>query len=166
LSFPPGHPFRYKAFISYNHRDLKFAKQLHRKLEAFSFRPSKQMGKSNKPLYPVFLDENELKAGSTLSEAIQDSIRESEYLIVICSANSVRSKWVKAELAFMKSLNREQDIIGVIPDKNGDETHLEHLAADFRSGKNKHLQLSKIAATMMGVELDEIYQRETRRKNK
>ena len=174
MSFPPGHPFRYKAFISYNHRDLKFAKHLHRKLEAFSFRPSKQMGKGDKPLHPVFLDENELKAGSTLSEAIQHSIRESEYLIVICSANSVQSKWVKAELAFMKSLNREHDIIGVIPDKNGDETHLaalfgaksEHLAADFRSGKNKNLQLSKIAATVMGVELDEIYQRETRRKNK
>jgi len=173
MSLPPGQPYRYKAFISYNHRDLKFAKSLHVKLEKFSFPSPNQKGK-NKPLYPVFLDQNELKAGSTLSEAIQDAIRSSKYLIIICSENSVNSKWVKAELAFMKELNRDDDIIGVIPDKNGNELHLaeffgqdsEHLAADFRPGKNKNLQLSKIAATIMEVELDELYRRESRRKNK
>jgi len=173
MSTPHGHTYRYKAFISYNHRDIKFAKSLHRKLENFSFPHPHQKGK-HKPLYPIFLDENELKAGSTLSEAIQEAITSSEYLIVICSENSVTSKWVRAELDFMRGLNRDKAIIGVIPDKQGDETHLknlfggnsEHLAADFRSGRNKNLQLSKIAATVMGVELDEIYQRETRRKNK
>jgi len=174
MSSPHGPSSRYKAFISYNHRDLKFAKQLHAKLENFRFKTKESSGETNKPLFPVFLDENELKAGSTLSEAIQNSIRASDYLVVICSKNSAESKWVKAELAFMQSLNRDKDIIGVIPDKHGDETHIaelfgpasEHLAADFRPGKNKNLQLSKIAATIIGVELDDVYQRESRRKNK
>ena len=165
--------YRYKAFISYSHRDSKFAKYLHKKLENYSFSGSGFKG-NTKPLFPIFLDESELKAGLTLSDAIQDAIKSSEYLIVICSKNSMLSKWVKAELSFMRELGRDLKIIGVIPDQDGDEAHLlelfgqdsEHLAADFRAGKNKYLQLSKIAATVTGVELDELYQRESRRKNK
>ena len=140
--------YRYKAFISYSHRDSKFAKYLHKKLENYSFSGSGFKG-NTKPLFPIFLDESELKAGLTLSDAIRDAIKSSEYLIVICSKNSMLSKWVKAELSFMRELGRDLKIIGVIPDQDGDEAHLlelfgqdsEHLAADFRAGKNKYLQL-------------------------
>lgn len=173
MSSPPKDRFRYKAFISYNHRDSKFAKKIHAKLENFSF-SSSQTGGNKKPLFPIFLDNSELKAGSNLSGAIQEAIKSSEFLIVICSKNSAASHWVNAEIALMRALNDDPKIIGVIADKEADETHLaellgqdiEHLAADFRLGKNKHLQLSKIAATMLDVELDELYQRESRRKNK
>ena len=173
MSQRPISQHKYKAFISYNHNDLKFAKYLHARLEKFSFSPSGST-KKERPLFPIFIDNSELKAGSNLSEAIKDAIQSSEYLIVICSKTSVTSKWVKAELALMRELNSNPRIIGVIPDKNGDESHLEalfgvdseHLAADFRSGKNKHLQLSKIAATVLNVDLDTLYQRENRRKNK
>lgn len=173
MSMPPRDGFRYKAFISYNHRDSKFAKKLHARLENFSFSSPQAKGDKN-PLFPIFLDNSELKAGSNLSDAIQDAIASSEYLIVICSKNAAASHWVKAEISLMREINENPKIIGVIADKEGDETHLaallgndiEHLAADFRPGKNKHLQLSKIAATILNVELDELYQRESRRKNK
>ena len=173
MSSPETNSYRYEAFISYNHRDLSFAKHLHNKLERFGF---SQPGKvsSGKPLYPIFLDQNELKAGSTLSEAIQNAIKSSKHLIVICSENSVQSHWVKSEISFMREIGRGDKIISVIPNQHGDESHVaalfgghsEQLAADFRSGKNKYLQLSKIAATIMKVELDELYQRASRRKNK
>lgn len=174
MSAPPKtEDIRYKAFISYNHRDAKFAKRLHTKLENFSFSFTKSDSKT-KPLFPIFIDNSELRAGSKLDDAIQDALARSQYLIVICSENSATSKWVKAEIALMRETNRDTKIIGVIPPKNGDESHLaelmgtqaEHLAADFRSGKNQSLQLSKIAATIMDVELDTLYQREARRKNK
>lgn len=166
-------PFRYKAFISYNHRDKKFAKYLHAKLENYSSQSTETIT-SKKPLYPIFLDENELRAGATLNDAIQDAIKSSEFLIVICSENSVSSPWVKAELSLMRSIHLDPKIIGVIPNKHGDETHIdalfgkesEHLGADFRRGNNKYLQLSKIAATMSDVDLDTLYKRESRRKNK
>ena len=165
--------YRYKAFISYNHQDAKFAKFLHTRLENYS---SHESGPNivKKPLFPIFLDESELTAGSTLSDAIKDAIGASEFLIVICSQNSVSSKWVREEIAWMRKLHDTPRIIGVIPKTNGDETHLnalfeqgsEHLAADFRTRNNKHLQLSKIAATLMRLDLDILYKRETRRKNK
>lgn len=166
-------PYRYKAFISYNHRDKKFAKYLYSKLENYSSQGSNP-SESKKLLYPIFLDENELRAGSTLSDVIQDAIKSSEFLIVICSENSISSPWVKAELDLMKSMHVDPVIIGVIPNKFGDETHIdaifgegsEHLGADFRPGNNKYLQLSKIAATMSDVDLDALYKRQTRRKNK
>lgn len=173
--------YRYEAFISYNHRDRKFAKYLHTKLENYSIQTSDlntlrkaTPKKSIKPLRPIFLDQTELRAGATLSDAIQQAIRSSKCLIVICSENSIASPWVKAEIELMKTAHDDPVIIGVIPDKYGNETHIdemfgvgsEHLGADFRSGQNKHLQLSKIAATMSDVDLDTLYKRQTRRQNR
>ena len=165
--------YRYKAFISYSHHDSKFAKYLHTKLESY---PSLDTGSKTvkKPLSPIFIDESELIAGSMLSEAIKNAIQSSEFFIVICSQHSALSHWVKTEMAFMQDLHEHPQIIGVIPPKSGDESHLdalfgkksEHLAADFRRGNNKHLQLSKIAATMTGTELDKLYRRDSRKKNK
>ena len=169
--------YRYKAFISYNHRDVKFARRLHGKLEAYKFPKSMatpDISSAERPLYPIFLDESELKAGSTLSDSIQDALRNTEYLIVICSENSVGSKWVRAELDFMRELNGDDRVIAVIADKKSDESHLtqlfdgssEHLAADFRPGKDQNLQFLKIVATLTGAELDDLYQRESRRRAK
>ena len=165
--------YRYKAFISYNHNDRKFAEYLHTKLENYASIDTNS-NRSKKPLSPIFLDKNELRAGSTLSTAIQEALESSEFLIVVCSANSVISRWVKDEISFMKSLSGGSKIIAVIPNKYGDETHIdaligeesEHLGADFRPGNNKYLQLSKIAATMSDVDLDTLYKRANRRKNK
>jgi tetratricopeptide (TPR) repeat protein len=173
MSAPGTEEKRYRAFISYNHQDWKFAKRLHTRLENFSFADKATPGKP-KPLFPIFIDNNELKAGSKLDDAIQEALRKSDFLIVICSGSSVKSKWVKAELALMRETRTDSKIIGVIPPKGGNEAHLaelmgagsEHLAADFRKGKNHALQLSKIAATILNVELDELYQRAARRKNK
>ena len=168
-----GKAYRYKAFISYSHHDAKFAKYLHSKLESY---PALESGANvvKKPLSPIFIDESELAAGSTLSDAIKEAIQSSEFFIVICSQNSASSHWVKTEMSYVRELHENPQIIGVIPNKNGDETHLEvlfgegseHLAADFRSGNNKYLQLSKIAATMTGTELDALYRRDSRKKNK
>ena len=165
--------YKYKAFISYNHADYKFARYLHTKLENFKFSFDKKNYR-DKPLHPIFIDNNELKAGAKLSEAIQTALAQSEFLIVICSENSTKSNWVRAEISHMRALHKDANIIAIIPNKGGDESHLldllgaeiERLAADFRPGKNRSLQLSKIAATLLNRDLDELYQREARRRNK
>ena len=80
--------FRYYAFISYSHNrsDMKWAKWLQRKLESYRL-PSfllKQMPHLPKRLRPIFRDQTDL--GIThLEEGIREELRDSRYLIVVCS---------------------------------------------------------------------------------
>ena len=61
----------YKAFISYSHRDAKWAKWLHRSLERYvvpldAYPPEEQLeadgSKRNRRLTPVFRDRDEMPA--------------------------------------------------------------------------------------------------------
>lgn len=55
----------------------------------------------------VWFDEYELKVGDSLAEKIRDAISSSDYLIVLLSHHSVKSRWVRRELeaAFARELS-------------------------------------------------------------
>ncbi len=99
---------KYKAFISYSHKDFIFAKWLHKKLENFSIPKGLYRQGS---LYPIFLDKEELMPTSSLPLAIKDSLKKSDYLIVIASRHSINSYWVNEEIKFFKKLGRKDKII-------------------------------------------------------
>lgn len=111
--------WRYAAFISYSSKDAAFAKRLHRTLE--SYRISPQFGsftlsadsRGKNRLYPCFLDREELSSGD-LEDGIKKALGESGALIVICSPNSARSKWVNNEILFYESLGRRDRIFAII----------------------------------------------------
>jgi MTH538 TIR-like domain (DUF1863) len=63
---------------------------------------------------PVFRDAEELPAASDLTQGIQDALRWSDALIVVCSPDSVRSPWVEKEIRFFVSLGRADKVLGVI----------------------------------------------------
>src|SRR3954464_9309542 len=82
--------FKYKAFISYSHRDRQTAEWLHRSLENYQI--PKQMiglpgrdGPIPKRLFPIFRDRDELSTSSDLSIDIREALEQSANLIVICS---------------------------------------------------------------------------------
>jgi tetratricopeptide (TPR) repeat protein len=110
---------RYKAFISYSHRDELWATWLHKSLE--SYRPPRQLvgthtsrGEVPRRLNPVFRDREELASATDLGEVITTALRESACQIVICSPNSARSKWVNEEILAFKRLGREDRIFCLI----------------------------------------------------
>jgi tetratricopeptide (TPR) repeat protein len=110
---------RYKAFISYSHRDELWATWLHKSLE--SYRPPKQLvgtktsrGEVPRRLNPVFRDREELASATDLGEVITTALRESACQIVICSPNAARSKWVNEEILAFKRLGREDRIFCLI----------------------------------------------------
>ncbi len=69
--------FKYRAFISYSHKDERWGKWMHRKLESFRV-PSQLIGKRTKHgvipgrLFPIFRDREELPSSARLGEAIRD----------------------------------------------------------------------------------------------
>ena len=74
--------WRYKAFISYSHRDELWATWLHKSLE--SYRPPKQLvgtqtarGPVPRRLNPVFRDREELASATDLGEHLNAALRDS-----------------------------------------------------------------------------------------
>lgn len=97
--------YKYKAFISYRHKipDKAVAVKLQKKLEGY--RPPKSVAVKGFKKWRLFRDVTELQASSDLGEKIKDALRNSEYLIVICTEALKDSKWCKDEIEFFKELH-------------------------------------------------------------
>ena len=109
---------KYKAFISYSHKDEKFSTWLHKELEKYKTPKELQVSYpqiSNK-LYPIFRDREELQTSSNLNQNIIEALHNSTYLIVICSINSAKSQWVNKEIIDFKKAHREKKVLSIILD--------------------------------------------------
>jgi hypothetical protein len=189
------HNFKYWAFISYSHADEEWAKWLHKSIETYRV-PRKIVGRETgngtlpKRLFPVFRDRDELPGASDLGGKIQEALKTSRSLIVICSPKSAVSKWVNEEVKAYKTLGRADRVLCLMidgepnaaPDSgllecfpravrfqvgaDGEiiEQPAEPIAADARPGKDgKSNALFKLLSGMMGVGYDELRQREKQR---
>lgn len=155
---------RYKAFISYCHRDEDWARWLHRTLE--SFKPPKALGDVGR-LKPIFRDRDELSTSTDLSATILEALEGAEHLIVICSPAAAQSRWVDEEIRAFRALGRESIHCLVV---DGDPAvaippaileAAEPLAADPRPGADgKRPAFLKLASTLLGVSYDELRQRD------
>src|SRR5277367_2845023 len=125
--------FEYYAFISYSHKDEKWAKWLHKKLETYRL-PSairKELGENvPKPPYKVFRDVTDLGVGG-LKENLRRELEDSRFLIVLCSPNSAQPNkegkhWVNDEVNRFIELGREDRIVpfivGGVPNSNDPKT--------------------------------------------
>src|SRR5580698_7505363 len=84
---------RYRAFLSYSHKDAAWGKWLHRALE--NYRIDRDLvgretpfGRIPPNLRPIFVDRDDFASGHSLKEATIRAIEASEALIVICSPAS------------------------------------------------------------------------------
>jgi tetratricopeptide (TPR) repeat protein len=179
--------FRYKAFISYCHKDEAWAKWLHRALESYRV-PRKLVGKQTSAgevaarIRPVFRDRDDLSSASDLSESVKQVMAESESLIVICSPEAAVSHWVGEEIREFARLGRPSRIFCMIVDGEpgssqegencfnaalGDVGLIEPLAADVRSwADGKRLSKLKLISGILGIRLDELCQRDQKRRRK
>jgi tetratricopeptide (TPR) repeat protein len=110
---------KYRAFLSYSHRDSRWAGWLHRSIE--SYRPPRNLvgtesahGVIPKRLSPVFRDREELASATDLGTVISEALSQSACQIVICSPQSAKSKWVNEEILAFKRLGRENRIFCLI----------------------------------------------------
>ena len=103
-------------FISYNHKDVKWAQWLQRKLEWYRL-PSEAHNEFSDSRYirPVFRDRDTLTSG-VLNDSLRDHLEASRYLVVICSPNSAKSEWVSAEIKAFIDMGRLEQIVPFIVD--------------------------------------------------
>lgn len=113
--------FRYRAFISYSHRDKTWADWLHKALETYRM-PRHLVGQVTaagaipKRLAPIFRDRDELASATDLGRKVNEALNDSANLIVICSPHSANSHWVNEEVLAYKRLGRSERIFCLIVD--------------------------------------------------
>ena len=103
--------FKYFAFISYSSHDIEWGKRLQKKLERYRL-PATLCSEHNlprTPIKPVFFAPTDIQPGGLTAE-LQERLRTSRHLIVICSPYSAQSEWVGKEIEFFHSLGRTKDI--------------------------------------------------------
>ena len=113
--------FRYRAFISYSHRDQAWADWLHKALETYRV-PSRLVGMQTaagtvpRRLAPIFRDRDELASATDLGRKVNEALGQSDSLIVICSPRSATSPWVNEEVLAFKRLGRSERVFCLIVD--------------------------------------------------
>ena len=177
--------FKYFAFISYNAKDTNWGKQLQKKLEHYRMPTTlcSQHGWKRTPINPVFFAPTDIRAGG-LSEGLQERLKASQNLIVICSPNSAKSEWVGKEIEYFHNLGRTKNIHFFIvegtPHSGSPDTECfnpvierlglpETLGANINekiyrwSWLNKERAYVQLISKLLGVEYDAIWQRHKRR---
>ncbi len=186
-------PLRYRAFLSYSHRDEAMARRLHRRLESFRVPAglrAKHDGDIPARLNPVFRDRDELASASALSSGIERALDESAALIVVCSPAAAASPWVGQEIRYFREHYPQRPVLAfVVAGDPGASPHLagsnaafpaallvgdfadpsapaaEPLAADARGEADGFsAAFLKLVAGLLGVRYDELRQREARRR--
>ena len=183
--------FKYFAFISYSSRDTEWGKRVQRKLEHYRMPATlcSEHGWERTPIKPVFFAPTDIQPGG-LTEELQERLKASRNLIVICSPNSARSEWVGKEIAFFHQLGRTKQIhffiVDGIPHSGDKETEcfnpiVETLGLPEILGANIHEQTQtypftkipcpwlnkerayvQLVSKLLGVEFDAIWQRHKR----
>lgn len=173
----------YNAFISYRHHpdDIKVAANIHRSLERF--RVPKSLRKSTKGITRLFRDKEELPITSNLTDDISSALRNSDYLIVICSVHTKESVWVQREIELFLSTHPRNRVLTVlasgepydvipdillseeVTDPVTGETRIvpiEPLSCDWRMKRRKAMreELPRLAAALLGCGYDVLRQRQ------
>lgn len=177
--------YKYFAFISYNAKDTNWGKRLQKKLEHYRMPTTlcSQHGWKRTPINPVFFAPTDIQPGG-LSEELQERLKASQNLIVICSPNSAKSEWVGKEIEFFHHLGRTKNIHFFIvegsPHSGNPDTECfnpvidklglpEILGANIHekiyrwSWLNKERAYVQLISKLLGVEFDTIWQRHKRR---
>jgi hypothetical protein len=140
-------------FLSHNHRDKPFARQLSERLQAHGIR--------------TWIDEAEIRVGDSLISKIEAAVREFTYLGVILSPNPAPSEWVRREVNIalteeiqgrrvkvLPLLYKECEIPAFLADKlyadftgdfeEGFEKLLARLTSDLHEEKHKQKRAAEI----------------------
>jgi tetratricopeptide (TPR) repeat protein len=183
-------PFRYRAFLSYSHRDKAWGNWLHRALE--DYRIDRDLvgrqtpaGPVPKTLRPIFRDRDDFSAGPSLTEQTIAALEASQFLLVLCSPNAAQSQYVNEEIRRFRAMGRAARVIPVIVDGEPGDAEREcfppalrfklaadgtltgepeePIAADVREqGDGKEIAKQKVVAGLLGLGLDEIVRRAER----
>ena len=116
---------RYSAFISYNHKDRRWAAWLHRELERYRLPQAlvgrhSPLGPLERRLPPVFPRSRGTCSIDQSRGLVREALDEAASLIVICSRNGAASRWVNEEVRAVRGSWRANRIQCLLVPEAGD----------------------------------------------
>ena len=176
--------FKYFSFISYNSKDTEWGKRVQRKLEHYRMPATlcSEHGWDRVPIKPVFFAPTDIQPGG-LSSELQERLKASRNLIVICSPNSAKSEWVGKEIEFFHKLGRTNNIhffiVDGVPHSGNPDTECFNPVVDTLGlpeilGANIHEKIYRwpwlnkerayvqLITKLLGVEFDALWKRHRR----
>lgn len=107
----------------------------------------------------AWIDEVELKVGDSLTTTISKAITESQYVGVIISPHSIKSKWVEKELSWALSEEIRRQKVKVLPIFLGGcavpDAIADKLYADF-SDRTQYEKSLKLLLKSMDIEIKDV----------
>ena len=166
----------YDAFISYRHtgRDAEIAKRLQFQLEHYRIPRELQKQTGKKRFERVFRDKDELTASGALTSALEEALLNSDYLIIICSADTNKSGWIPFEIETFLSRHPIDHILTVLsegefPDiipkplleRSSTVFGFNYLSCDYRGSPRqaRRVEFPRLAAAMLGCQYDDLIRR-------
>ena len=184
--------YHYKAFISYRHAELdtKVAVEIQNRIERCFIPGSIRRELGINSIGRVFRDKDELPSTSDLNDHIKNAIRNSEYLICICSPRYIESVWGRREIELFLESHDRQHVLTVLAegepnesipdilrservtlrDENGNdvtiETKLEPLSCDYRGDRHRSRteEFPRLAAVLIGCSYADLRQKMRRQR--
>ena len=170
--------YTYYAFVSYSHRDAKWAEWSQRAIEHYKL-PAVIRKEAQKPLpkriAPVFRDATDLGV-DVLVDGLHAELENSRYLIVVCSPNSAKpnaegKRFVDEEVRHFCEIGRVKQVIPVIVEGTPEEAFgpvlksQEILALDATKHPRARI-LNDIVAKILGLKPDALWRRAERERRK
>ena len=138
---------RYLAFISYRHKDKdrQVSALLRKGLENHRLPSGCPLDRKRK----VFRDTDELPTSSDLGADIENALKDSEWLIALCSEEYIQSKWCQREIEDWVSSGRKERILPVLISGTPETAIPESIrdiepAGDLRSLEGKEILSPRI----------------------
>ena len=173
--------YKNKAFISYRHvpHDSEVARVVQKNLEQFRIPRGIRAAGRKRHLGRIFRDKTDLGTNTDLTEELQRELDDSEYLIVICSPDAARSRWVPEEINYFLLHHKSDKILPVLSDGDPETVYeelfrqssgapREPVACDFRGDTRQAVreELPRLISTLIGCTYDELVNRTRRREKK
>ena len=156
----------YFVFISYSSLDNEWAIWLRHELEHYHL-PASFNGRTDvrENLRKVFRDRDELSAGPEWDAQVNEALKHTNNLIVICSPNSANSPAVNQEIETFITLGKEDHIFPFIVEGDKPEDcfppALKHskLGGDITKDESPNIAFIKIVSGMLNVKFSELWNR-------
>ncbi len=180
----------YVAFISYRHcpLDMKVAEHLIHNIE--HYRVPKELRKNGeKTVGYVFRDRDELPLTDNLPDSIYEALDHSQFLIVVCTPETPKSRWVAREIDYFIQKHGRDRVLLVLADGTPQESiparitrecdkdgnviaEYEPLCAYLVDESEKKVllnlrkELLRLMASILGCPYDDLVQRHKRYRKK